>query len=60
MVDSMVVVMVDGSGVLSFGAGEDVGNILPNMLCVVVDTMVKRTARHQRLYRNIHKMVIVN
>lgn len=56
----VVVVVEDESGALSFRAGEDVGNILSNMLCVVDDTMVKRTARHQRLYRNIHKMGIVN
>lgn len=39
------------------GAGEYVGNILSNILCVVGGT---RAARHQRFHRNLDKMGIEN
>lgn len=57
----VVVAVADESNILSVGAGEDVGDNLSNMLCVVGGNMVKKKAtRHQRLHRNLHEMGIGN
>lgn len=57
----VVVAVADESNILSVGAGEDVGDNLSNMLCVVGGNMVKKkAARHQRLHRNLHEMGIGN